>query len=72
MTAPTAPAIAKSLTHLFNCSLEMGALPEEWKAAHVTPVHKQGDKETLGNYRLMSVLPVVVKVFEAVIHAQLQ
>lgn len=67
----TAPAIARSLTHLFNCSMEMGALPEEWKAAHVTPVHKQGDKETFGNYRPVSVLPVVVKVFEAVIHAQL-
>ena len=44
-------------------------MPEEWKAAHVTPVHKQGDKENVGNYRLVSVLPVIV--FEAVIHAQL-
>ena len=34
-------------------------------------MHKQGDKETVGNYRTVSVLPVVVKVFEAVIHAQL-
>jgi len=49
----------------------MGALLEEWKAAHVTPVHKQGDKETVENYRPVLVLPVVVKVFEAVIHAQL-
>ena len=31
----TAPAIAKSLTHLFNCSMEMGALPKDWKAAYV-------------------------------------
>jgi len=50
----TALAIAKSLTHLFNCSLEMVALPEEWKAAHATPVHKQGEKETVGNYRPVS------------------
>ena len=34
-------AIARGLTHLFNCSMEMGALPEEWKAAHVTPIHKE-------------------------------
>ena len=66
-----APAIAESLTSLFNHSLETGEIPSEWKAACVTPVPKKGDKQSVKNYRPVSVLPVVAKVFEAMVHAQL-
>ena len=67
----TAPAVAKSLTHLFNCSLRTGKIPQEWKAANVTPVPKKGRKEDVNSYRPVSVLPVIAKVFEAVVHRQL-
>ncbi len=66
-----APGIAKSLTQLFNYSLKSGQIPREWKAAHVTPVPKKGDKNLTKNYRPVSVLPTVVKVFEAMVHHQL-
>ena len=36
----TAPGIAGSLTHLFNCSLKTGEIPSEWKSANITPVFK--------------------------------
>ena len=34
-------------------------------------LHKGGDSELTGNYRPVSVLPVVVKVFERLVHRQL-
>ena len=38
---------------------------------HVTPVPKGGDSDAVTNFRPISVLPVVVKVFERLIHEQL-
>ena len=49
----------------------MWTVAKKWKSTHVTPVHKSGDGELVGNYRPVSVLPVVVKVFEKLIHGQL-
>ena len=59
------------MTYLFNCSLRTGKIPQEWKAAIVTPVPKKGRKEDVNSYRPVSVLPVIAKVFEAVVHRQL-
>ena len=66
-----APGICRSLTSLYNSSLKSGQVPRECKVANVTPVPKGGDKEDVVNYRPVSVLPVVVKVFEALVHEQL-
>ena len=66
-----ASGISRSLASLFNASLRCGHLPREWKSAHVTPVYKGGDGQLVGNYRPVSVLPVVVKVFEKIVYRQL-
>ena len=65
-----AAGISESLTSLFNASLRSGEMPSKWKSTHVTPVHKGGDVESAENYRPVSVLPVVVKVFEKLVHHQ--
>ena len=67
----TAEGYSWSLTSLFNFSLESGQIPLEWKAANVTPVPKGGDSELIENFRPVLVLPVVVKVFERLVHQQL-
>ena len=66
-----ATGVSKSLTSLYNASLRSGQLPREWISALVTPVHKGGDDMLAGNYRPVSLLPVVVKVFEKLVHNQL-
>ena len=66
-----ASGISRSLTSLFNTSLTSGKVPSEWRSALVTPVHKGGDNELTGNYQPVSMLPVVVKVFERLVHCQL-
>ncbi len=63
--------IAGSLTQLFNYSLRTGEIPSEWKMANVTPVLKKGSRVDINNYRPMSVLPTVAKVFERIVHRQL-
>ena len=67
----TAPVIAGSLTHLFNYSLRTGEIPSEWKSANITPVLKKGITEEVKNYRPVSVLPIVAKVFQRIVHRQL-
>ena len=38
--------------------------PESWKIARVTPIFKDGDQADKSNYRSISVLPVITKLFE--------
>ena len=66
-----APGICQSLASLFNSSLRSGQVPEEWKAANITPVPKKGNNDDVSNFRPVSVLPVVGKIFERLVHNQL-
>uniref|UniRef100_A0A8C5LN87 Reverse transcriptase domain-containing protein n=1 Tax=Leptobrachium leishanense TaxID=445787 RepID=A0A8C5LN87_9ANUR len=59
--------IAKPLTDLFNQSLLMGVVPEDWKLANVVPIHKKGSREESGNYRPVSLTSVVGKLMETML-----
>ena len=63
--------ISKCLTLIINQSLNSGIFPDKLKIAKVTPIYKKGDKQIITNYRPISVLPVISKIFETVIHEQL-
>ena len=43
----------------------------KWKQANVTPVPKSGDMHLANNFRPVSVIPVLAKVFETIVHRQL-
>ena len=60
----TACQIAPSLTQIFNKSLCLGEIPDEWKLANIVPIHKKGDKSEVENYRPISLLSIVSKVLE--------
>ena len=40
--------VSEMLTDIFNSSLESGQVPEDWRAANVTPLFKKGSREELG------------------------
>ena len=61
--------IAEPLTMLYNKSLHEGIFPDIWKKAHVTPIHKKGPKSICNNYRPISLLSCVGKVFEKCVHS---
>ena len=63
--------ISGRLCHLFNKSLISGIFPDDWKCARVTPLFKQGESFDLNNYRPISVISVVAKVFERTVYDQL-
>ena len=66
-----ADVIAPSLTCIFNQSLLTGIYPSDWKLAKVIPFFKNGSKTDLNNYRPISVIPAVAKIFEKNIYDQL-
>lgn len=66
-----APYIVRPLEHLINLALEQGVFPEELKIAKVTPVFKKGGFECVENYRPVSVLTSISKIFELVILSRL-
>jgi hypothetical protein len=55
--------IAPSLAFIFK-SLETGIYVDDWKRARVIPIDKAEDKRKCENYRPISILPIVSKVFE--------
>ena len=58
------------LTICVNYALINGQFPFTLKDANVTPVHKKDDPPDKINFRPVSVLPLLSKVFERVIHNQ--
>lgn len=60
-----ADLLSESLTCLFNRSLATATFPADWKCATVLPVFKnKGDPEDVNNYRPISLLPCVARIFE--------
>ena len=58
-----AGVLAPSMAFLFNQSISSGIVPTEWKLARVT--------QDVNNYRPISTIPAVAKVFEKIIYDQL-
>ena len=54
-----------------NESLKSGTFPQVLKAARVVPIYKSGKKSIRENYRPISVLSVLSKIFERVVHERL-
>ena len=49
---------------LINTSFQMGIFPDKLKLARVTPIHKEGDTSIPSNFRPISSLPYISKLFE--------
>ena len=63
--------ICKPLTLIINQTLSTGIFPDTLKIAKVIPLYKKGDKALLENYRPISVLPSISKIFERIIFNQI-
>ena len=67
----SADVIAPSITGILNGFIQSGTFPTLWKRAKVTPLHKGGSISDPGNYRPVSILPILSKVLERHIHNHL-
>jgi hypothetical protein len=52
-------------------SLETAVFPTRWKTVNVIPLYKDGERDNVTNYRPISILPVVSKIFERHVHNHL-
>ena len=60
------------LSNLFNKIIEHGVYPSLLKRAVITAVHKKGSKTLISNYRPISVLKIIDKIFEKLIYTRLE
>ena len=63
--------LCRPLRIIFQNIIDTGIFPDQWKEANVTPVHKKKDKQTVSNYRPISLLPLFAKVFERIVFTNL-
>ena len=62
---------SRIITTLFNQCLCQGVYPSLLKVARITPIFKRGKRSLIENYRPVSVLPVLNKIFEKLIFKRL-
>ena len=65
------PCKVEILVYLCNKSLHEGVFPQELKIANVIPLYKSDDASVFNNYRPVSMLCVISKVFEKVMYNRL-
>ena len=64
--------IAEPLSVIFNLSLVKNEIPNVWKSAFVLPLLKGGDPSNVNNYRPISKLCILAKLFEKLVTNQLK
>ncbi len=63
--------ISQPLSTLYNKLMKKGDFPQILKVGKITPIHKKGNKELLENYRPISTLPILGKIYEKIIFERL-
>ena len=66
-----AEGIAPSVTNLYNRCIENSNWPAIWKRGELTPIFKKGDKHNVENYRPITTLSIIDKVFESLLSKQI-
>ena len=67
----SAPLLIPALTKIFNLSITAGVYPNSLKTAKITPVFKKGDPSSVNNYRPISVLSSINKIYEKILYSRL-
>ena len=58
------------ITQICNLSIKLSTVPDDCKITKLKPIYKKGKKTDPKNYRPISLLPVISKILEKVIHDQ--
>jgi hypothetical protein len=60
-------SIVNILTKIFNKSLQLAKFPLAWKRANVLPIYKKAETFITTNYRPVSLLSILSKIFEKIV-----
>ena len=66
------PIISPFLADIFNKSYDLGTFSSILKYAKVIPLYKIGSKHVVNNYRPISLLSPIAKVFEKLLYVRLE
>ena len=64
-------SLAYPLSKMFDLVYNVGCIPSEWKTSNAVPIHKEDDKTDVENYRPISLISLVMNVFERIMYEEL-
>ena len=64
-------SLIEYLHNLFNKIFELGYFPERWAEGHIIPIFKKGDKNEASNYRGITLLSTIGKLFTRILNNRL-
>jgi len=65
------PIITPHITNILNSCIQQQFFPDNWKLSRISPVPKINNPSSLDDYRPISILPVLSKIFEKVLATQI-
>ena len=60
--------IVEPIVHIINLSIEKSTLPDALKCADIKPIYKAKGRHIISNYRPISLISNIAKIFEKIIH----
>ena len=63
--------LLKPITLIINQMINTGVFPDKLKIAKINPIYKKDDETLFTNYRPISLLPAISKIFEKVLFQQI-
>ena len=63
--------VANPISKIINKSFETSTFPDKLKEAQVVPLHKKNNTLDKGNYRPVSILPMISKIFERAVNCRI-
>ena len=67
----SAEIIWQPLVHMINLSFITGVFPRWLKSAQIKPIYKAGSKDDINNYRPISLLSIISKIYEKLVKIRL-
>ena len=59
--------VVKPLQFIFNLILRTSVYPQKWKTSKLIPIYKSGTRQDIKNYRPISIVCAVSKIFEVLV-----
>lgn len=62
----------EGITKLFNKMWEEEKIPKDWEIGVLLPIYKKGDRRDCANYRGITLLSIIAKIYESVLEMKLK
>ena len=63
--------LARYLSELFNMCVDQGDYPRSFKISRITPIHKKGCRKLISNYRPISTVCNLSKIFDSLVYKRI-